>query len=144
MIDSINPSGTCTPKPQIHHQLNGPLPIIHNPILQRNKSINLHHNLDPCNPNNTQGLPPKQGFFPPYFILTLLLPNEPFTPNYQDPPTCCLVTNGFRVAEILFYLEKKTILCDGILHVNMFHYFKIPYNICTFFSNFIYNEYTGP
>jgi hypothetical protein len=35
-------------------------------------------------------------------------------------------------------------ICDGILHVNMFHYFKIPYFTCTFFTNFIYNEYIGP
>jgi hypothetical protein len=26
----------------------------------------------------------------------------------------------------------------------MFHYFKIPYFTCTFFSKFIYNEYIGP
>jgi hypothetical protein len=30
------------------------------------------------------------------------------------------------------------------LHVNMFHYFKIPYFTCTFFTKFIYNEYIGP
>jgi hypothetical protein len=29
-------------------------------------------------------------------------------------------------------------------HVNMFHYFKIPYFTCTFFTAFIYNEYIGP
>jgi hypothetical protein len=32
----------------------------------------------------------------------------------------------------------------GILHVNMFHYFKIPYFICNFFTKFTYNEYIGP
>jgi hypothetical protein len=26
----------------------------------------------------------------------------------------------------------------------MFHYFKIPYFTCTFFTIFIYNEYIGP
>jgi len=26
----------------------------------------------------------------------------------------------------------------------MFHYFKIPYFTCTFFTKFIYNEYIGP
>ena len=26
----------------------------------------------------------------------------------------------------------------------MFHYFKIPYITCTFFTIFIYNEYVGP
>ena len=35
-------------------------------------------------------------------------------------------------------------ICDGILHVNMFHYFKIPYFTCTFFTKFIYNEHIGP
>jgi len=40
--------------------------------------------------------------------------------------------------------KRENIICDGILHVNMFHYFKIPYFTCTFFSKFIYNEYIGP
>jgi hypothetical protein len=35
-------------------------------------------------------------------------------------------------------------LCDGILHVNMFHYFKIPYFIGKFLTKFTYNEYIGP
>jgi hypothetical protein len=35
-------------------------------------------------------------------------------------------------------------MCDGILHVNMFHYFKIPYFTCNFFTKFTYNEYIGP
>jgi hypothetical protein len=35
-------------------------------------------------------------------------------------------------------------MCDGILHVNMFHYLKIPYFTCTFFTKFTYNEYIGP
>jgi hypothetical protein len=26
----------------------------------------------------------------------------------------------------------------------MFHYFRIPYFTCTFFTKFIYNEYIGP
>jgi hypothetical protein len=44
-----------------------------------------------------------------------------------------------------FTCEKpENIICDGILHVNMFHYFKIPYFTCTFFTNFTYNEYIGP
>jgi hypothetical protein len=29
--------------------------------------------------------------------------------------------------------NPKNIICDGILHVNMFHYFKIPYFTCNFF-----------
>ena len=28
--------------------------------------------------------------------------------------------------------KHENIICDGILHVNMFHYFKIPYITCTF------------
>ena len=35
-------------------------------------------------------------------------------------------------------------MCDGTLHVNMFHYFKTPYIICTFFAKFIYSEYIRP
>ena len=31
-------------------------------------------------------------------------------------------------------------MCDGILHVNMFHYFKTLYYMY-FFAEFIYNEY---
>jgi hypothetical protein len=40
--------------------------------------------------------------------------------------------------------EPENIICDGILHVKMFHYFKIPYFICNFFTKFTYNEYIGP
>ena len=40
--------------------------------------------------------------------------------------------------------KLENILCDCILHVNMFHYFKIPYFTCTFFTNFTYNKYIGP
>jgi hypothetical protein len=40
--------------------------------------------------------------------------------------------------------KPKNIICDGILHVNMFHYFKIPYFTCYFFTKFTYNEYIGP
>ena len=40
--------------------------------------------------------------------------------------------------------KPENIICDGILHVNMFHFFKIPYFTCTFFTKFIYNEYIGP
>jgi hypothetical protein len=29
--------------------------------------------------------------------------------------------------------KPENIICDGILHVNMFHYFKISYFTCTFF-----------
>ena len=39
---------------------------------------------------------------------------------------------------------KEVIICDGILHVNMFHYYRTPYIICTFFAKFIYNEYIRP
>ena len=40
--------------------------------------------------------------------------------------------------------KHKNIICDGILHVNMFHYFKIPYFTCNFSTKFTYNEYFGP
>ena len=39
---------------------------------------------------------------------------------------------------------QKGLLGDGILHVNMFHCFKIPYITCTFLTKFTYNEYMGP
>jgi hypothetical protein len=39
--------------------------------------------------------------------------------------------------------KSANIICDGILHVNMFHYFKIPYFICNFSTKFTYNEYIG-
>jgi hypothetical protein len=39
--------------------------------------------------------------------------------------------------------KPENIICDGVLHVNMFHYFKIPYFTCTFFTKFTYNEYIG-
>jgi len=42
------------------------------------------------------------------------------------------------------YKKPENIICDGILHVNMFHYFEIHYFTCTFFTKFIYNEYIGP
>ena len=39
----------------------------------------------------------------------------------------------------------KNIISDGILHVNIFYYFKISYFTCTFFTKkFIYNEYIEP
>ena len=40
--------------------------------------------------------------------------------------------------------KPANIIGDGILHVNMFHYFQIPYFICNFFTKFTYNEYIGP
>jgi hypothetical protein len=40
--------------------------------------------------------------------------------------------------------KLENIICDGILHVNMFHYFKIPYFTCKFFTKFTYTEYIGP
>jgi hypothetical protein len=40
--------------------------------------------------------------------------------------------------------KHENVICDGILHVNMFHYFKIPYFTCKFFTKFTYNEYIGP
>ena len=40
--------------------------------------------------------------------------------------------------------EPENIIRDGILHVNMFLYFKIPYIACTFLTKFTYNEYIGP
>jgi hypothetical protein len=33
--------------------------------------------------------------------------------------------------------KPKNIICDGILHVNMFHYFKIPYFTCNFKKNYL-------
>jgi len=45
-----------------------------------------------------------------------------------------------------YFTCKKTqnIMCDGVLHVNMFPYFNIPCFTCTFFTKFTYNEYIGP
>jgi hypothetical protein len=40
--------------------------------------------------------------------------------------------------------KLENIICDGVLHVNMFHYFKIPHFICKCFTKFTYNEYIGP
>ena len=40
--------------------------------------------------------------------------------------------------------EPGIIICDDILHVNMFHYLKISYIVSTFFTKFTYNEYIGP
>jgi hypothetical protein len=37
----------------------------------------------------------------------------------------------------------ENIICDVILHVNMFHYFKIPYFTCNL-KKITYNEYIGP
>jgi hypothetical protein len=34
--------------------------------------------------------------------------------------------------------KLENIICDGILHVNMFHYSKIPYFTCKFFTKFTY------
>jgi hypothetical protein len=46
---------------------------------------------------------------------------------------------------MVFYMKKpQNIICDGILHVNMFHYFKNPYFTRNFFTKFTYNEYIGP
>ena len=35
--------------------------------------------------------------------------------------------------------KPENIICDDILHVNMFHCFKIPYFTCTSFTKFIYD-----
>jgi hypothetical protein len=43
-----------------------------------------------------------------------------------------------------FFPFSEPIVCDGILRVDMFHYFLYPYIICTFFAKFIYNEYIRP
>jgi hypothetical protein len=40
--------------------------------------------------------------------------------------------------------NPENIVCDGILHVNVFHYFKTPYFTCNVFIKFTYNEYIGP
>ena len=37
--------------------------------------------------------------------------------------------------------EPENIICDDILHVNMFHYFNTPYIMCKSFAKFTYNEY---
>ena len=37
--------------------------------------------------------------------------------------------------------KLENIICDVILHVNMFHYFKIPYFTCTFFTKFTYVQW---
>ena len=39
--------------------------------------------------------------------------------------------------------ELENITCDGILNINMFQNFKIPYIIYTLFTKFTYNEYIG-
>ena len=44
---------------------------------------------------------------------------------------------------IKWWCYPKNIVCDGVLHVNMFCCFKIPCITCTFFTKFIYNEYIG-
>ena len=36
--------------------------------------------------------------------------------------------------------KRENIIRDGILHVNIFHYFEIPYFTCTFFTKSTYNE----
>ena len=62
-----------------------------------------------------------------------------FTPSY------ILHTRAFKTYLLGggIYLAEK-IICDGILHINIFHYFRIPYYTCTFFTKFIYNEYIRP
>jgi hypothetical protein len=45
---------------------------------------------------------------------------------------------------VLHVKRLKILYVMVILHVNMFHYFKIPYFTCTFFTKFIYNEYIEP
>jgi hypothetical protein len=45
---------------------------------------------------------------------------------------------------VLTCKKLENIICDGILHVNMFHYFKIPYFTCNFLTKFTYNEYIEP
>jgi hypothetical protein len=46
--------------------------------------------------------------------------------------------------KVMVCKKPKNIICDSILHVNMFHYFRIPYFTCTIFTKFTYNEYIGP
>ena len=48
--------------------------------------------------------------------------------------------------KVMVFTCKKpaNIICDVILHVNMFHYFQIPYFTCNYFIKFTYNEYIGP
>jgi hypothetical protein len=77
------------------------------------------------------------------FIITqkLVWPLGEFTPSYILH-TCAfgtyLLGGGIYLAENIirwwYYTCKKpeNIICDVILHVNMFHYFKIPYFTCTF------------
>jgi hypothetical protein len=76
-----------------------------------------------------------------------------FTPSYILY-TCAF---GTYLLGGVIYLAKKiirwwyftckkpeNIICDSILHVNMFQYFRIPYFTCTFFTKFTYDEYIGP
>jgi hypothetical protein len=92
-----------------------------------------------------------------------ICPN-PQTPNHclKDsgsslPPIFCIHVRLGPIYWGVIYLAEKiirwwyftckkpeNIICDGILYVNMFHYFKIPYFTCTFFTKFTYNEYIGP
>jgi hypothetical protein len=66
-------------------------------------------------------------------------------PNLGEFTPCILHTRAFGTYLLGggIYLAEN-IICDGILHVNMFHYSKIPYFTCTFFTKFTYNEYIGP
>ena len=61
-----------------------------------------------------------------------------FTPSY------ILHTRAFWTCLLggLFTLQKR-LWGDCILHVNMFHYFKMPYFTCIFFTKCINNEYIG-
>ena len=40
--------------------------------------------------------------------------------------------------------KKKLKVMVFYMYVNMFHYFKIPYFTCKFFTKFTYNEHIGP
>ena len=71
---------------------------------------------------------------------------NPYSPPGDITPSYILHTPAFGTYLLgggLFTLQKR-LLGDGILHVNMFHYIKIPYFTCNVFTKFTYNEYIGP
>ena len=78
----------------------------------------------------------------PYLLLLrqLRMSLRGCTPSYSLRTR---VFGTYLLGEGLFTLQKG-LLGDGILHVNMFPCFKIPYITCTFLTKFTYNEYMGP
>jgi hypothetical protein len=79
-----------------------------------------------------------------------------WTPGRSLPLIFCIHVRLGPIYWGVIYLAKKiirwwyftckkpgNIICDGILHVNMFYYFKTPYFTCNVFTKFTYNEYIG-